>query len=52
MMRQLPLREPASVAIETMRAHKMRSFLMLLGIILSVTTLIVVINTLLTVLPT
>jgi putative ABC transport system permease protein len=41
-MRQLPLREPASVAIETMRAHKMRSFLMLLGIILSVTTLIVV----------
>jgi putative ABC transport system permease protein len=43
MMRQLPLREPASVAIETMRAHKMRSFLMLLGIILSVTTLIVVI---------
>jgi putative ABC transport system permease protein len=43
MMRQLPLREPASVAIETMRAHKMRSFLMLLGIILSVTALIVVI---------
>lgn len=37
------LREPVSVALETMRAHKLRSFLMLLGIILSVSTLIVVI---------
>ena len=37
------LREPISVALETMRAHKLRSFLMLLGIILSVSTLIVVI---------
>ena len=37
------LREPVSVALETLRAHKMRSFLMLLGIILSVSTLIVVI---------
>jgi putative ABC transport system permease protein len=37
-------REPVSVALETLRAHKMRSFLMLLGIILSVSTLIVVIS--------
>lgn len=43
MISHLPLREPASVALETMRAHKMRSFLMLLGIILSVSTLIVVV---------
>jgi putative ABC transport system permease protein len=37
------LREPIGVALETLRQHKMRSFLMLLGIILSVSTLIVVI---------
>jgi putative ABC transport system permease protein len=37
------LREPAGVALETLRTHKMRSFLMLLGIILSVATLIVVV---------
>ena len=37
------LREPVSVALETLRTHKMRSFLMLLGTILSVSTLIVVI---------
>ena len=37
------MREPVGVALETLRAHKMRSFLMLLGIILSVATLIVVI---------
>jgi putative ABC transport system permease protein len=43
MKRRVPLREPVGVALETLRAHKMRSFLMLLGIILSVTTLIVVI---------
>ena len=36
-------REPTVVAFETMRAHKLRSFLMLLGIILSVCTLIVVV---------
>ena len=36
-------REPVGVALETLRQHKMRSFLMLLGIILSVSTLIVVI---------
>ena len=37
------LREPVSVALETLRAHKMRSFLTLLGTILSVSTLILVI---------
>jgi len=43
-MRNLALREPAVVALETMRAHKLRSFLTLLGIILSVATLIVVVS--------
>lgn len=43
MKRRVPLREPVGIALETLRAHKMRSFLMLLGIILSVATLIVVI---------
>ncbi len=43
MKRRLLLREPISVALETLRVHKLRSFLMLLGIILSVSTLIVVI---------
>jgi putative ABC transport system permease protein len=43
MRRRVPLREPVGVALETLRAHKMRSFLMLLGIILSVSTLIVVV---------
>jgi putative ABC transport system permease protein len=37
------VREPALVALETMRAHKLRSFLMLLGVILSVSTLILVV---------
>ena len=37
------LREPFGVALETLWAHKLRSFLMLLGIILSVATLIVVV---------
>ena len=36
------MREPIFVALETLRAHKMRSFLMLLGIVLSVSTLITV----------
>src|SRR5205807_5036900 len=36
--------EPVGVALETLRQHKMRSFLMLLVIILSVSTLIVVIS--------
>jgi putative ABC transport system permease protein len=44
MKRRVLFREPISVALETLRAHKMRSFLMLLGIILSVSTLIVVIS--------
>jgi len=39
----LHLREPVAVALATMWAHKLRSFLMLLGIILSVCTLIVVV---------
>src|SRR5690348_3641222 len=43
MKRRVQLREPIGVALETLRAHKLRSFLMLLGIILSVATLIVVI---------
>jgi putative ABC transport system permease protein len=43
MKRRVLFREPIHVAIETLYAHKMRSFLMLLGIILSVSTLIVVI---------
>jgi putative ABC transport system permease protein len=43
MRRRVPPREPVGVALETLRAHKMRSFLMLLGIILSVSTLIVVV---------
>jgi putative ABC transport system permease protein len=37
------LREPILVALETLRAHKLRSFLMLLGIVLSVSTLIMVV---------
>ena len=43
MARGVSLREPVTVALETLRAHKLRSFLMLLGIILSVSTLIVVV---------
>jgi len=38
------LREPFMMALETLRAHKLRSFLTLLGIILAVSTLIVVIS--------
>ncbi len=38
------MREPVFVALGTLRAHKLRSFLMLLGIILSVSTLIVVVS--------
>jgi putative ABC transport system permease protein len=37
------VREAALIALQTMRAHKLRSFLTLLGIILSVSTLILVI---------
>jgi putative ABC transport system permease protein len=35
--------EPTLIALQTMRAHKLRSFLMLLGVILSVSTLILVV---------
>jgi len=38
------IREPIGVALETLRTHKMRSFLMLLGIVLSVSTLIMVVS--------
>ena len=41
--RGISLREPAGIALETLRTHKLRSFLTLLGIILSVSTLIVVV---------
>jgi putative ABC transport system permease protein len=37
------LREAAWIALENMRAHKLRSFLTLLGVILSVSTLILVV---------
>ncbi len=37
------LREAALIALQTMRVHKLRSFLTLLGIILSVSTLILVV---------
>lgn len=40
----MSIREPVGMALETMRTHKMHSFLTLLGIILSVSTLIVVIS--------
>ncbi|HZR30767.1 MAG TPA: ABC transporter permease [Terriglobales bacterium] len=38
------LREPAVMALENIRSHKLRSALMLLGIILSVSTLIIVVS--------
>jgi putative ABC transport system permease protein len=38
------LKEPTMIALETLRAHKLRSFLTLLGVILSVSTLIVVVS--------
>ncbi len=38
------LREPTLIALENMRMHKLRSFLMLLGVILSVSTLILVVS--------
>src|SRR6266516_1014217 len=43
-MRASRLKEPTIIALETMRAHKLRSFLMLLGVILSVSTLILVVS--------
>jgi putative ABC transport system permease protein len=41
--RTATLREPVEVALETLRQHKLRSFLMLLGIIISVSMLVVVV---------
>jgi putative ABC transport system permease protein len=42
--RRASLREPAFIALEALRTHKLRSFLTLLGVILSVATLIVVVS--------
>ncbi|MBI4461789.1 MAG: ABC transporter permease [Acidobacteria bacterium] len=42
--RRLFLREPAEIALGTLRTHKLRSFLTLLGVILAVATLIGVIS--------
>jgi len=42
--RRISLKEPALIALETLRAHKLRSVLTLLGVILSVSTLIVVVS--------
>jgi putative ABC transport system permease protein len=44
MSRLHSLKEPTTVAIETLWAYKLRSFLMLLGVILSVATLIIVVS--------
>src|SRR5215469_2589155 len=41
--RGLAFKEPALIALETLRTHKLRSFLTLLGVILAVSTLIIVI---------
>src|SRR5258708_20582988 len=42
--KRISLKEPALIALETLRTHKLRSFLTLLGVILSVSTLIVVVS--------
>src|SRR6478609_7451774 len=42
--RPVSLREPMLIALETLRTHKLRSFLTLLGVILSVSTLIIVVS--------
>jgi len=42
--RRFSLREPVVIALQSLRAHKLRSFLTLLGVIISVTTLIAVIS--------
>jgi len=42
--RRLLIREPASIALETLWAHKLRSFLTLLGVIIAVTALIGVVS--------
>jgi putative ABC transport system permease protein len=42
--RGVSLKEPMMIALETLKTHKLRSFLTLLGVILSVSTLIVVVS--------
>jgi putative ABC transport system permease protein len=42
--RGVSLKEPTMIALDTLRTHKLRSFLTLLGVILSVSTLIVVVS--------
>lgn len=42
--RGVSLKEPVMIALETLRSHKLRSFLTLLGVILSVSTLIIVVS--------
>ena len=42
--RRVSLKEPMLIALETLRSHKLRSFLTLLGVILSVSTLIIVVS--------
>ena len=42
--KRISLKEPTLIALETLRTHKLRSFLTLLGVILSVSTLIVVVS--------
>jgi len=42
--RRIALKEPTLIALETLRSHKLRSFLTLLGVILSVSTLIIVVS--------
>src|SRR6476660_151277 len=42
--RGVSLKEPMLIALETLRSHKLRSFLTLLGVILSVSTLIIVVS--------
>ncbi len=42
--RRISLKEPTLIALETLRSHKLRSFLTLLGVILSVSTLLVVVS--------
>jgi putative ABC transport system permease protein len=44
MQPRINLREPITVALTTLWEHKLRSFLMLIGIILSVSTLILVVS--------
>jgi putative ABC transport system permease protein len=41
--RSFSFKEPALIALETLRTHKLRSFLTLLGVILAVSTLIIVV---------